>query len=104
MTGWRSLHAQIIDNDKLPDRESISEELKSKCRHSRTSVYEGELYILVLERKSTPLLNFAKKYSEAFDTIAIGYGDDTGSGNDKVTFYDVNNLGVEPRGTHPCSL
>jgi hypothetical protein len=42
-----------------------------------------------MERESDPLFRFARKYSEAFDIVAIGSGNDTGAGSDTVTFYQI---------------
>lgn len=91
MTGWRTFHGIIVDQDLLPSEEEITQRINSQCNHSRTRIYRDELYILVIERDSDPLIDFAKEYANAFSTIGIGRGDDTGAGNDDVKFYDVQN-------------
>lgn len=104
MSGWRTLHAKISNENLLPDKNNISEEINSKCNHSRTTIYGDELYVLVMERDSEPLLNFAKKYAKAFDVVGLGSGDDTGPGNDSVTFYDINDGELNKSSTKSCPI
>jgi hypothetical protein len=55
-----------------------------------------------MERESDPLFRFARKYSEAFDIVAIGSGNDTGAGSDTVTFYQIMWENAPSSRSQPC--
>jgi hypothetical protein len=55
-----------------------------------------------MERESDPLFRFARKYSEAFDIVAIGSGNDTGAGSDTVTFYNITEGQLERKTRQDC--
>lgn len=102
MSGWRTFHANIVSKDELPKKDKIVGYIDNRGSHSRTSLHGDNLYIIAMERDSSHLKEFAKEYSEAFDTIGIGQGDDTGVGNDSVTFYSVHNGQLEEEDRREC--
>lgn len=104
MSGWRTLHASIDNENKLPSKEEITKYISNRGPHSRTNIYGDTLYVLSMKRESSHLKKFAEEYSEAFDTVAIGRGNDTGPGNDSVVFYTVENDGLEKALSNDCPI
>lgn len=104
MSGWRTLHANVENKDKLPSEEEITEYISERGPHSRTSIRSEKLYILAMRRDSSHLKEFAKQYSDAFSVVAIGSGTDTGSGSDHVTFYTVEDGKLEKSLSQDCPI
>lgn len=94
MSEWCTLHAKVANNEKLPNEEKITNDIKTQCNHSRTKIHNNELYILIMENNVEPLKEFVKKHQEAFNTVGIAKSNNYGVGsqsNNRVTFYDVQN-------------
>lgn len=104
MSGWRTLHATVKNKNELPDKEDITEYISERGAHSRTNIYGDTLYVLAMDRDASHLKQFAEKYAEAFSTVGIGRGNDTGSGNDSVTFYSTDNGQLQKEMSHDCPI